>query len=51
MARCYSFFQKADPIMCYRARQNAVRSVYYWNRPARKYIEEMYGAKEIIRVI
>jgi len=33
------------------ARKNAERSVYFWDRPARIYMEELYSIKEIIRII
>jgi len=35
----------------YRARLNAEKSVYYWDRPAREYVEKIYGITETIRVI
>ena len=30
---------------------NAEKSVYYWDRPAREYVEKIYGITETIRVI
>jgi len=51
MERAAQFFKNADDDTIARARLNAEKSVYFWDRPARQYIEEVYRIKEIIRVI
>ena len=51
MERSMMFFKKANEIVLYRARSNARNSVYYWDRPAKKYIDTIYSCKEIIRVV
>lgn len=51
MERAAGFLRESDENAIYRARVNAETSVYFWDRPARKYIEEIYRIKEIIRVI
>jgi starch synthase len=49
MDRCHDFYKKADGDQLYKARQSARRYVYYWDRSARQYIENIYTIKEIIR--
>ncbi len=51
MERTSHFFKTSDDELIYGARRNAENSVYYWDRPAKKYIEEIYNLKEIIRII
>ena len=51
MERAYAFFTSGSDDLIYRARVNAERSVYFWDKPAKRYVEEIYGIKEIIRVI
>jgi starch synthase len=51
MERAYTFFTSGSDDLIYRARANAERSVYFWDKPARRYVEEIYGIKEIVRVI
>ena len=49
MERAMNFFKNSDEETLYQARRNAEKSVYYWDKPARNYIEKMYDTKEIIR--
>ncbi|TAL36461.1 MAG: glycosyltransferase [Spirochaetes bacterium] len=49
MARANEFMTGMSAEIVHRARMNAENSVYYWDRPARKYIEQIYRIKEIIR--
>ncbi len=49
--RAHNFFAGNDDVTIYKARVNAENSVSYWDRPARKYIEEIYNIKEVIRII
>jgi len=51
MERCMQFFRKANPMVIHRARINARRSVYYWDKTAREYIRELCDIKELIRLI
>ncbi len=51
MERAHRFFTANDHLTLQKARVNAERSIYFWDTPARKYIEAIYGIKEIIRVI
>jgi starch synthase len=51
MERAHRFFTTAGEETVAMARRNAVESVYFWDRPARKYINEIYGIKEIVRAI
>jgi starch synthase len=51
MERAAQFFRSGSDETIARARINAEKSVYFWDRPARQYIEEVYRIKEIIRVI
>ena len=51
MERASQFLRSGDERMIYEARKNAEKTVYYWDRPAKKYIEEIYHLKEIIRII
>jgi starch synthase len=49
MNRCAVFFREASDEEIFRARRNAERAAFFWDRPARQYIERLYGIKEIIR--
>ena len=49
MERFASFYDNADDIERYRARQYARSSVRFWEAPALQYLEVMYDHKEIIR--
>jgi len=51
MERAHKFLVESDEDTIYQARMNAERSVYFWDRPARQYIEKCYDIKEIIRTI
>ena len=51
MERAAQFFRSGSDETIARARMNAEKSVYFWDRPAREYIEEVYRIKEMIRVI
>jgi len=51
MERASNFYRQHDDSVKGAARSNAEKSVYFWERPARRYIEEIYRIKEIIRVI
>jgi len=50
MERASSFFMKSSDEIIYRARKNAENSVYFWDRPARIYIDELYNMTETIRI-
>ncbi|GEM_PF-284284 len=50
MERAYRFLTSSRENIVYRARINAMHSVYYWDKPARKYLDTIYSMKEIIRV-
>jgi len=51
MQRALSFFKSSDENIQHRARQNAIKSVYYWDESAKKYIDTIYSFKEIIPVL
>lgn len=51
MERAVAFLSTSDEETVYKARINAENSVYFWDRPARRYIEEIYRIKEIIRIV
>jgi len=46
--RAHKFFMDNNDEIIYKARINAEKSVYYWDRSAKKYIEEIYKIKEIM---
>jgi starch synthase len=50
MERASRFFAESDDDTIYQVRMNAEKSVYFWDRPAREYIEKCYDIKEIIRI-
>lgn len=51
MERTNKFFKESNEDQIYQARQNAEKSVYYWDKPAKNYIKEIYRLKEIVRLI
>ena len=51
MERAHGFFLEHGDHDIYTARVNAEDSVYYWDRPAGEYIEQIYRIKEIIRIL
>ncbi len=51
MERASIFFRgNSDAVIC-KARKNAEASVYFWDRPARQYIEKIYGLTETVRIL
>jgi starch synthase len=48
MARCTWFFRHATAAHIRRARNNARRSIVYWDRAARRYLEELHALQETI---
>ncbi|MBN1495598.1 MAG: glycogen/starch synthase [Spirochaetes bacterium] len=51
MERAKQFFTGNGEDLVMKARKNAENSVYYWDRPAREYVEKIYGITETIRVL
>ena len=51
MQRAMNFFRNNSAETIQAGRFNAEKSVYYWDKPARKYIETMYDITETIRVL
>lgn len=51
MQRCAAFFKNSNDTVKALARKNAMESVYYWDKPAKEYIDVLYSHKEIIRVV
>ena len=49
--RASQFFNDSSDEVIYRARITTENSVYYWDKPARSYIKEIYGFKEMIKVV
>lgn len=49
MERCAAFVCESGTRRLAMARQNARRSVHYWDESALRYLEEIYSLKEIIR--
>ena len=49
MERFAVFYDNADEDLRYEARQNARKSVWHWEVPAKQYLDFMYRHKEIIR--
>ncbi|HUX11597.1 MAG TPA: glycogen/starch synthase [Spirochaetia bacterium] len=49
MSRAMAFFRDSDDDRILAARNNARESVGYWDASAARYIQEIYGLKEIIR--
>jgi len=50
MKRASDFFKGADDAMFDRVRQNAENSSWFWDRPAREYVETVYDLTETIRM-
>ncbi|MBN1533957.1 MAG: glycogen/starch synthase [Spirochaetes bacterium] len=51
MERAAHFFRESDDRTIHRARMNAERSIYFWDKPARQYVEAIYEMTETIRVL
>ncbi len=51
MQRAASFFKTNDEDTIYNARVNAEESIYFWDRPARQYVTELYRMTETIRIL
>ncbi len=51
MDRALQFFRQNREEVIFKARMNAEKSVYYWDRPAREYVETIYDITETIRVL
>ena len=51
MSRASSFFKSSAEKTVQEARSNAEKSAYFWDRPARQYIERIYDLTESIRII
>ncbi len=51
MNRAIGFLRDSSSEVIFQARDNANKSVYYWDVPARKYVEELYSIKEIVRLL
>jgi starch synthase len=51
MQRARDFFISSSDSEIQSARVNAENSVYFWDRPARKYVETIYGITETIRIL
>lgn len=51
MERAVQFFAESDVNTIIKIRQKASQSAYYWDRPARQYIQKLYRIKEMIRMI
>ena len=51
MSRASSFFKSSAEQTVQEARSNAEKSAYFWDRPARQYIERIYDLTESIRIV
>ncbi len=51
MQRAAAFFKQNNEDTIYHARKNAEQSIYFWDRPARQYITEIYSMTETIRIL
>lgn len=51
MERASMFFRNSSQQEIFMARKNAEDSVYYWDKPARQYLDEIYSMTETIRFI
>ncbi len=51
MSRASAFFKTNPDEIIMKARLNAERSAYFWDRPARQYIERIYDLTETVRII
>lgn len=50
MSRAADFYRKSDEKIFLKIRENAEKSAYFWDRPAREYIETVYNLTETIRM-
>ncbi len=50
MERCMKLFKRLDETALYQVRKKVEGMVYYWDSSARKYIDTIYGIREMIRV-
>ncbi|HPJ34555.1 MAG TPA: glycogen/starch synthase [Spirochaetota bacterium] len=50
MSRAADFYRNSDERSFMKIRENAEKSAYYWDRPAREYIETVYNLTETIRM-
>lgn len=50
MYRANEFFHKYDTQTIQKMRDNAEKTVYFWDKPAREYLEYLYKFKEIVRL-
>jgi glycogen synthase len=51
MERAAHFFKSGSDRLIHQARMNAERSAYFWDKPARQYVEAIYEMTETIRVL
>jgi starch synthase len=51
MERAHQFFTGNDENTIYSARVNAENSIYFWDTPAKRYINEIYKLAEKIRIL
>ncbi len=51
MERAANFFRNNGDDMIYKARMNAEKSIYFWDKPAKQYIETIYEMTETIRIL
>ncbi len=51
MERAHQFFTGSSEEVIYSARINAEHSIYFWDTPAKKYINEIYKLAEKIRIL
>ena len=50
MQRASEFFHNSDDETIYKARCNAEESVYFWDKPAKQYINTIYDLIETLRL-
>jgi starch synthase len=50
MKRASDFFKSSDDIKFNKVRENCEKASYFWDRPAREYIETVYDLTETIRM-
>jgi starch synthase len=50
MQRAAAFFRDSSEETVHAARMNAENSVYYWDRPAKQYVQTIYDLTETIRI-
>lgn len=51
MERAHHFLTTSDEDTFYQARVNAENSAYFWDRPAKQYIEKVYEITETVRIL